>query len=99
MVLRQKFSNIFQSLIALRIKFKSLANHRSLLFIHDNRFITRVIDIANWRKAWIFASFNFLAQSSFSIFGKRIHIVFALPKGDVEHELSLRGIFHPKSLK
>jgi len=37
-----------------------------------------------------------LAQSSLCIFGKRIHIVFALPKGDIEHELSLRGIFVPK---
>ncbi|OHA21174.1 MAG: hypothetical protein A2W52_04105 [Candidatus Taylorbacteria bacterium RIFCSPHIGHO2_02_49_25] len=40
-----------------------------------------------------------MAQSSFRILGKRIHIVFALPKGDIEHELALRGVFAPKGRK
>ncbi|MDD4466968.1 MAG: hypothetical protein PHQ08_00760 [Candidatus Pacebacteria bacterium] len=40
-----------------------------------------------------------MAQPSLCVFGKRIHIVFALPKGDVEHELSLSRVFIPKLRK
>src|SRR3989338_7411454 len=98
-MLRQKFSNVFQPFIALRVEFKSLANHWGLLFVYYNSFVARIVYVAHWRKAWIFTSFHFLAQTSFSIFGKRIHIVFALPKGDVEHKFSLRGIFRPESWK
>src|SRR3989338_380965 len=75
-------------MIALGVKLKCLANDRRTLFIYDDRFITRVIDISNWSQRRIFAPSHFLAQSSFSIFGKRIYIVFALPKSDVQHKFS-----------
>jgi len=40
---------------------------------------------------------NFLAKSSFHIFGKRIYIVFALPKCHIQHKFPLRWIVAPKS--
>ncbi|OGN16616.1 MAG: hypothetical protein A3C81_02520 [Candidatus Yanofskybacteria bacterium RIFCSPHIGHO2_02_FULL_46_19] len=83
-------------MIALGVKLKCLANDRRTLFIYDDRFITRVIDISNWSQRRIFAPSHFLAQSSFSIFGKRIYIVFALPKSDVQHKFSLWCRFKPE---
>ncbi|HWO06997.1 MAG TPA: hypothetical protein VNM40_00225 [Candidatus Paceibacterota bacterium] len=40
-----------------------------------------------------------MAQTTFCVFGKRIHIVFALPKDDVQHKFSLWRIFKPQRRK
>ncbi|OGD40945.1 hypothetical protein A3K28_00020 [Candidatus Azambacteria bacterium RIFOXYB1_FULL_40_33] len=40
-----------------------------------------------------------MAQTTLRVFGKRIHIVFALPKNDVQHKFSLRRIFKPQRWK
>ncbi|MBM3257353.1 MAG: hypothetical protein FJY98_03475 [Candidatus Liptonbacteria bacterium] len=40
-----------------------------------------------------------MAQTTLRVFGKRIHIVFALPKYNVQHKFSLRGIFKPQRWK
>ncbi|MBU4369139.1 hypothetical protein KKG58_00040 [Patescibacteria group bacterium] len=40
-----------------------------------------------------------MAQTTLRIFGKRIHIIFALPKGNVQHELALWRRFKPKLRK
>ncbi|OGZ21121.1 MAG: hypothetical protein A3C48_01935 [Candidatus Nealsonbacteria bacterium RIFCSPHIGHO2_02_FULL_38_75] len=40
-----------------------------------------------------------MAQTTLRVFGKRIHIVFALPKSDIQHKFSLRRWFKPKLWK
>src|SRR3989338_2205127 len=93
------FSDTLQCLVAFRVQLKRVANNRRGLFVHDNRFRSRVVDISHGGKTWIFAAPHFLAQPSFCIFGKRIHIIFALPESHIQHELSLRSAIAPKSRK
>ncbi|OHB23206.1 MAG: hypothetical protein A2939_02210 [Parcubacteria group bacterium RIFCSPLOWO2_01_FULL_48_18] len=94
--LRQKIRDIFKSSVACGVKFKNCFNNFRFLSINYNTFVSHIIDIANRRNAGIFASSYFLAQTPLGVFGKRINIVFALPKGDIEHKFSLRRWLKPE---
>src|SRR3989338_4061804 len=98
-MLRQKVGDIFQSVSTFYIEFKRLPDNFCFLSVNDNGFCSTVIDISNRGKRWIVAITNFLAKSSFGIFGKRIHIVFALSERHVQHKFTLRGRITPKSWK
>ena len=50
--LRQKVGNIFQTGIISRVKLKSLFDNFRFLFIHNNCFGSRVVDISDWSLAW-----------------------------------------------
>ncbi|HPA25513.1 MAG TPA: hypothetical protein PLK76_02015 [bacterium] len=95
-ILLKIFSDVLECLIAFCVEFKGAANDGRGLFVHDNSFCPRIIKITNWSKRGIFTAPYFLAQPSFRIFGKRIHIIFALPEGNVEHKFPLRSCFKPK---
>ncbi|MFA5813617.1 MAG: hypothetical protein WC862_03855 [Patescibacteria group bacterium] len=97
--LRQKVRDIFQSSVAGSVKFKSGFDNFRFLSIHHDCLGANIVDIANRRNARIFASSDFLAQTTLRVFGKRIHIVFALPKSDIQHKFSLRRWFKPKLRK
>ncbi|OHA19828.1 MAG: hypothetical protein A2W52_00745 [Candidatus Taylorbacteria bacterium RIFCSPHIGHO2_02_49_25] len=99
LVLRQKHADSIKRLITLCIHLKRLTNYRRGFFVYDNRFCSRVVDVTYWRKSRIFAAPDFLAQTSFGIFGKRIHIILALSERHVKHKLSLRSGVAPKSRK
>src|SRR3989344_2615399 len=58
-----------------------------------------MVEIADGRRPRIFSSPHFLAQSSADIFAQGINVVFALPKGDVEHKFSLTCVFCPECRK
>ena len=87
--LRQKVAYIFQSSVAGGVILKSRFDNFCFLAVNNYGFVSNIIYISNRRNARILAPTDFLAQTTLGIFGKRIHIVFALPKGDIEHELSL----------
>ena len=73
-----------------------MAGNSWLFLVYDHRFSPLIVQVAKRCERGIFTSSDFLAESSFCILGKRIHIVFALSKGDIEHELSLRGTLKPE---
>jgi len=95
-VLRQKEANILQSAITLAVQLKSLVDNPATFFVYYHRLSPNVIKVADWRNPWVFPSAHFLAQTPPCVLGKRIHIVFALSKGDIEHELTLRCTLKPK---
>ncbi|MDP3980892.1 MAG: hypothetical protein Q8Q33_05720 [Chlamydiota bacterium] len=76
-----------------------MANNPSFLAVNNYGFSTNIVYIANRRNARIFASTDFLAQTPLGVFGKRIHIVFALPKCDIQHKFSLWRWLKPKLRK
>src|SRR3990167_6396816 len=65
-------------------------------FARPTLWVLLYLFLQNWSETWIFTAPYFLAQPSFRIFGKRIHIIFALPKRHIEHKLSLRSAIAPK---
>ncbi len=97
--LRQKVGDIFQPFIVLRVKLKRRLDNFCFLFVHDDLFVSHVVNIANRRNALIFASPDFLAQTTLRVFKKRIHILFALHKSDIDHKFFLWRWFKPKLRK
>src|SRR3989339_859124 len=93
---RQKVSNIFESFVAVGIQLERLTSQYSLFLVYDNGLSPRVVEIPKGSTRWVFPTANFLAKSPLRIFGKRIHIVFALSKGDIEHELTLWRTLKPE---
>ncbi|OGM97906.1 MAG: hypothetical protein A2735_03025 [Candidatus Yanofskybacteria bacterium RIFCSPHIGHO2_01_FULL_41_21] len=73
-----------------------MANNPSFLAVNNDRFSSYIIYVADRRNARIFAPSHFLAQTTLRVFGKRIHIVFALPKSDIQHKFSLRRWLKPE---
>ncbi|OGJ06882.1 hypothetical protein A2456_00665 [Candidatus Nomurabacteria bacterium RIFOXYC2_FULL_36_19] len=98
-ILRQKHTDTFQCFVALCVEFKRFTNYWRGFFVYDNSFCSGIVYVANRRKSGIFSAPDFLAQPSFGIFGKRIHIIFTLSESHIEHEFSLRSVIAPKSWK
>ncbi|MFH1968642.1 MAG: hypothetical protein ABIJ84_04610 [bacterium] len=94
--LRQKVRDIFKPSVASGVIFKGGFDNFRFLFVNDNGFISHIVYVANRRNARIFAPTDFLAQTTLGVFRKRIHVVFALPKSDIQHKFSLRRWFKPK---
>ncbi|OGI66688.1 hypothetical protein A2823_01205 [Candidatus Nomurabacteria bacterium RIFCSPHIGHO2_01_FULL_41_91] len=97
--MRQKVTHVFKPSVAGGVILKRRLDNFRLLTVNNNTFISHIVDISNGRNARILASSHFLAQTTLRVFGKRIHIVFALPKSDVQHKFSLRCWFKPKLRK
>ncbi|MEK7535708.1 MAG: hypothetical protein AAB590_01690 [Patescibacteria group bacterium] len=94
--MRQKVRDIFKPRTTLGIELKGRTDNLGELAINHYCLGARIIKIANRCRTRILTPLHLLAQSSLGVLGKRIHIVFALTKGNIEHELTLRGILHPK---
>ncbi|OGI61902.1 hypothetical protein A3G48_02315 [Candidatus Nomurabacteria bacterium RIFCSPLOWO2_12_FULL_40_42] len=97
--LRQKVCDVFKSLVAFHIQLKRLLDDFRFLSINNDTFYPRIIYVSDRSKRWVFSVSNFLAKSTLCIFGKRIHIVFALPESHVEHKFPLTSVITPKSRK
>ena len=97
--LRQKVRNVLQSLITFGIQLKGSFDNSSMSFVNMDGFGARVIQISDWSKGRVLASSNFLSETTFRVLGKRVYIVFALAKGQIEHEFALGGGFEPEGGK
>ncbi|HEY4477080.1 MAG TPA: hypothetical protein VJB56_00455 [Candidatus Paceibacterota bacterium] len=97
--LRQKVAHIFKPSVAGGVILKNGFDNFCFLAVNNNTFCPHIVDIANRRNARIFSASHFLAQTTLRVFGKRIHIVFALPKCDIQHKFSLRRWFKPELRK
>ncbi|OGG12128.1 hypothetical protein A2Z00_02975 [Candidatus Gottesmanbacteria bacterium RBG_13_45_10] len=92
-MLRQKDGHIPKGVSPCGEFLKHFANYGSPSIVNDDSFGSGVVEIPRRREAGKFATPYFLAQSSPCIFSEGIHEVFALPKRDSEHKLSLwRGL-------
>ncbi|OGN05731.1 MAG: hypothetical protein A2831_03625 [Candidatus Yanofskybacteria bacterium RIFCSPHIGHO2_01_FULL_44_17] len=83
-------------MVARSIQLKDFLDEAISLRINDHLVIKFVIEIASWCYARIFASSDFLSQSTLHILREIIYIVLGLPKRNIEHEFALRGWLKPK---
>ncbi|OJI06766.1 hypothetical protein BK004_02225 [bacterium CG10_46_32] len=58
-----------------------------------------IIEVTNGRGAGVHASSQLCSVSSPDIFRKVINVIFALPKGNVQHKFSLWRTLEPKRWK
>src|SRR3989344_8394275 len=58
-----------------------------------------IVDVSKRGKARPNTFSQFCSMPALDILGKIINVVFALPKGNVQHEFSLRCIFKPVGRK
>ncbi len=80
-------------MIATRIQFKHLADEAKAFRILHHSVRNEIIQISCRSHAYRFASPYFLPQTPLHILREIIHILFGLPKSDIEHEFALwRGI-------
>jgi len=78
------------------IGFKHPAHQLGLVFVHNDRAQPGFIQITDRRLAGKFPATAFLPLAAPDILGKIVDVIFRLPEGDGQHELSLRRIVEPE---
>src|SRR3989344_5919725 len=70
-----------------------------MLIIYINISCLVIIFLSKWGETGPDTFAKFCSMPTLNILGKIINIVFALPKGNVQHEFSLRSILEPVGWK
>ncbi|MGB7769935.1 MAG: hypothetical protein WBN22_13925 [Verrucomicrobiia bacterium] len=96
-VCREVFPQVVENHCSSRILFKRLFDKRCAFPVNHDSLGAVVVDIAERSDAGIFAASDFFAQTALGVFGQGIHVVFALPEHDIEHEFALRVGFKTES--
>ncbi|OGJ84062.1 hypothetical protein A2529_04700 [Candidatus Peribacteria bacterium RIFOXYD2_FULL_58_15] len=86
-----------QRVRARRKEYERLPNERRTLRINCDSFRFQIVHVADRCKCWPFATVQLLANPALHVLAQVIHVVLALPEGDIEHELSLRRTLEPEA--
>lgn len=83
-------ANFIERIVAGCVKLEGLTHEFGFFGNNRNAAIIPVIEVSNWWAIRPNSVSQLLSNTTLDVFGEVINVIFALAKGDVEHELSMR---------
>lgn len=78
------------------VKLKRLPDERASFGVNVYSLCSAVVQVSDRGKAGPYPFSKFLPVSPLDVLRKVVYVILALPEGDAEHELALRGVFKPE---